>query len=135
MMEKYDPHQAPDPDEWNEVDESERILLVQRYHRRKHIRLPNEVLHATIHAIVENQVAMGDKLNVAATVDRLMSEGLNRHEAIHAIGSVLAERLYTVLGGGATAARATPEATERDWASRLDKLSAEEWRNMGEQED
>jgi UDP-N-acetylmuramyl tripeptide synthase len=32
---------------------------------------------------------MGDVTVVLATLDRLMREGLDRHDAIHAIGSVL----------------------------------------------
>jgi hypothetical protein len=61
---------------------------VSAYHRRNRIRLPNPRLHSTIHAIIENQIAEG----MAKTRDalaRLISEGLSRHDAIHAIGSVL----------------------------------------------
>jgi hypothetical protein len=45
--------------------------------------------HAANHVIVENQLAMGDATVVPATLARLMQEGLDRHDAIHAIGSVL----------------------------------------------
>jgi hypothetical protein len=37
----------------------------------------------------ENQVALGDVTVVPVTLARLMLEGLNRYEAVHAIGSVL----------------------------------------------
>jgi hypothetical protein len=40
--------------------------------------MPNTVLHSAIHNVVENQVAMGDELNVANNLQRLMSEGLDR---------------------------------------------------------
>ena len=42
--------------------------------------------------IVENQVALGDAFAARAVLLRLMAEGLDRHEAIHAIGSVLSEQ-------------------------------------------
>jgi hypothetical protein len=40
------------------------------------------------HVIVENQIAMGDATVVPATLNSLMREGLNRHDAIHAIASI-----------------------------------------------
>ncbi|MGY4511289.1 hypothetical protein [Bradyrhizobium sp. USDA 3650] len=45
-------------------------------------------MHAVIHAVVESQIA-DRELPVRAAAQRLMSEGLDRHEAIHAIRSVL----------------------------------------------
>jgi hypothetical protein len=57
---RYDPHQHIDPDDWQALDESERIELVRRYHRRERIRLPNETAHAAAHVIIENQIARGD---------------------------------------------------------------------------
>src|SRR6516164_9600323 len=86
----YDASKAPDPEEWLELDEQDRIDQVIDYHKRS--KLPvgeNNKLHAVAHVIVENQAAMGDATVVPATLDRLMLEGLNRHDAIHAIGSVL----------------------------------------------
>jgi len=49
--------------------------------------LPNAHLHASIHAIVENQLAQ-EVVLMKDSLDRLRAEGLDRHEAIHAIGSV-----------------------------------------------
>jgi hypothetical protein len=93
----YDASKAPDPEEWLELDESERLDLVISYHKRA--KLPvgeNNRLHATAHVIVENQVAMGDATVVPATLDRLMREGLDRHDAIHAVGSVLVGIIFDV---------------------------------------
>jgi len=45
--------------------------------------------HAATHGIVENQAAMGHATVVPTTLDRLMRDGLDRHDAVHAIGSVL----------------------------------------------
>ena len=123
-MNRYDPHQAPDPKEWNELDETERIDEVLQYHKHNRIRLPNAVLHATFHVIVENQTAMGDELNVARTLKRLMSEGLDRHEALHAIGFVLSNHMCALMNGTASA------FSESLYASELESLTLEKWRQQ-----
>src|SRR3974390_3021207 len=97
-MKQYDSDQEPLPDEWLGLDEQERILLVEEYHRRHRIRVPNATLHAVIHVIVENQLALKESV-VVETIARLRNEGLARHDTIHAIGSVLAEQLYSALRG------------------------------------
>ena len=124
-MREYNPHKSPDAEEWNELDEAERMLLVEQYHKRKRIRLPNRRLHAIIHVAVENQVSMGDELNVKETLDRLMSEGLNRHDALHAIGSVLGEHLHAVMGGE------TNDLTHSQYFEGLRDLTAAKWQEMG----
>jgi hypothetical protein len=94
MSLQYDPNQHIDPDAWLEFDESERIEAVKEYHRRAQVRLPNATLHATTDVIAENQVALGDAYPVRSVLLRLMEEGLSRHDALHATGLVLAERLF-----------------------------------------
>jgi len=87
---RYEADKAPDPEEWLELDESERIDLVIDYHRRAKKPVgQDKKLHAIAHVIVESQVAMGDATVVPAKLNRLMQEGLSRHDAIHAIASVL----------------------------------------------
>lgn len=122
-MERYDPFNPPGAAEWLGTDEGERIELVRHYHRQAKAGLPNARLHAMMHVVVENQVAMGDELPVRRTVDRLQTEGLDRHEAIHAVGSVLAEHMYDLMKTG------SPETdpNNRYWAS-LEKLTADGWR-------
>ena len=61
------------------------------------MQLPNAKIHAVTHVVVENQVLLGGETPVAAALDRLMQEGLSRHDAIHAIGSVLAPVLFDIL--------------------------------------
>src|SRR5438552_8802003 len=95
-MDSYDPDTPRPSGEWLHTDEGERIELVSSYHRRKKIRLPNAQLHAVIHVIVENQLGMGETV-VGDTLVRLQSEGLSRHDALHAIGSVLPEDCDEVL--------------------------------------
>ena len=57
----------------------------------------NPILHVTIHQTVENQLAAKDPPVVHETLERLMRSGLSRHEAIHAIGSVLCEEIWEIL--------------------------------------
>jgi uncharacterized protein YoaH (UPF0181 family) len=89
MLTKYDPERAPDPGRWLAQDEHQLISIIERYHRRERIENERPRVHATVHMVVENQVAMGDELPVAEAVQRLMGEGLSRHDAIHAVGTVL----------------------------------------------
>ena len=95
-MKAYDPDTSTASIQWLELDESERIELVAAYHRRRKIRLPNAQLHAVIHVVVENQVALGEDVVVNALA-RLQAEGLNRHEALHAIGGDVAALRSVVL--------------------------------------
>jgi len=120
-MESYDPLNAPDPDEWQSVDEQERIILVMEHHREAGVELPNERLHATVHVIVENQIALGDEIPARATLERLIREGLDRHDAIHAVGNVLVDYMQELAGGDAAA-----NSNER-YYEELKKLKAAEW--------
>jgi hypothetical protein len=122
-MNAYDPDTSSAAIQWLELDESERIELVAAYHRRKKIRLPNAQLHAVIHVVVENQVALGEEV-VVNTLARLQAEGLSRHEALHAIGSVLAEDLYELMREPA----AGPNQAYARYLDRLGALTAEDWR-------
>lgn len=93
----YEAMKGPDQRKWLAHSEGERIEAVEAYRRKHGVRVPNPFLHATIHVVVENQVALGDETPVEQTLVRLMKEGLARHEAIHAIGAVLASHLDDLL--------------------------------------
>lgn len=123
-MERYDAETAPEASEWLRSDEGERILLVELYHRDARIRMPQRArrLHASIHTAVENQLAEKDEPVVRALV-RLMTEGLSRHDAVHAIGSLVAEQIYK-----ATKAEGTPESNRAHYYDSIEKLTAESWR-------
>lgn len=99
---RYDPATAPDAATWLALDEAKRLDLVSAYHRRTRAKLPNAQVHAALHAIVENQLAQGFALAKDA-LDRLRAEGLDRHEAIHAIGSVLMGHVWGLMWEGAKA--------------------------------
>ena len=122
-MNRYDPSQTPDPNEWLELDEQERVVLVERNHRRAHIELPDITLHATIHVVVENQLASRDDPVVRA-VARLMKEGLTRHDAVHAIGSVVSEYIFDALH-----LNDTPEGSRARYYAAIERLTADKWRD------
>jgi hypothetical protein len=125
-MDAYDPASDPDPTEWLALDESERITLAEEYHRKSGESLPNPRLHATLHNVVETQIAMGDELPVRRTLVRLMKEGLHRHDAIHAIAAELANALYQ-LGKDPGNPATDPN---RIYFKALERLTARRWRNQ-----
>ena len=120
LPESYDPLDAPDPAEWLTLDEGERILLVEQFHREAGLEVQDETLHATVHVIVENQIAEGVE-PVVRTLTRLMREGLDRHDALHAIGCILAELLHGIATGELT------ESVGAKYYSRVERLTAKRW--------
>ena len=105
MLTRYDPERPPDPERWRAQDEMQLVEIVERYHRRAGIRLPNERVHAALHVMVENQVALGDRTPVAEAVERLMGEGMSRHDAIHALGAVLDTHVFRAHSTGVPVSR------------------------------
>jgi hypothetical protein len=126
-MQPYDPLEAPDPEEWLALDEQERIDLVLNYHRKARIRLPNAKVHAIVHAMVETQIALEDETPARRTAQRLMDEGLDRHEAIHAIGWVLIEFMSDLMDEPES--RAEPNAP---YFAALERLTVEDWRRFAQ---
>jgi Domain of unknown function (DUF1841) len=124
-MKRYDPEIAPDGEEWLELDEGARQALVEDFHRKARIRLPNRTVHASMHVAVENQVAMGDDLPVAKIIDRLLGEGLDRHDALHAVASVLWEHLFNLMTRGQSAG----EDPNAPYYQALSRLTAASWRS------
>jgi hypothetical protein len=121
-MASYDPDRPPRAD-WLQTDEGERVEIVASYHHRGKIDLPNTQLHAVIHVVVENQLALGDPV-VVETLARLQKEGLTRHDALHAIGSVLAPDLFELMQENTE----TTGETYHRYLDRLQKLTAKAWR-------
>lgn len=120
-MERYDPLTPPDAAKWLSMDEQERLGLVRDYHDRAAIKLANARLHAVFHVIVENQVALRDAFPAERALHRLMAEGLDRHEAVHAIGSVVNNFMHDVLN---SASDGEPSST---YLAALERLTAEDW--------
>jgi hypothetical protein len=123
-MGRYDPEEAPIPNDWLALDEGERIYMVEQFHRHAGVRVPDLLAHATFHVIVENQLALPDQAVVRDTLQRLLREGLSRHDAVHAIASVLVVRVHALSQPAASAVDA--EAT---YHANLRRLTAERWRS------
>jgi hypothetical protein len=123
----YEANEQPHSQIWLELDESERIDAVMDYHRRTRVKLENPELHAIAHVVVENQVVLGEATSVPATLDRLMDEGLDRHEAIHAIASILMSIVSDI-------AREADDGSDINakYDRELGKLTAAGWRSQAE---
>ena len=120
-MREYDPNASLDPEQWNSLDEDEKLALVQQYHERFDSDVPDVNLHSLVHTIVENQIALGHEFPVAATVARLEREGLDRHDAIHAIASILVDHLHEISSGSHT------KDINEQYCEALSGLTAESW--------
>jgi hypothetical protein len=121
----YDPETAPDPAEWLGLSEMERIRVAQNFHLSARIKLPNTKVHAVIHAIVENQVATGFGPTCRA-IKRLQSQGLSRHEAVHAVGSVVTEFAYQSLQNPQMSSAGDSQIQMND---AIERLTADAWRS------
>jgi hypothetical protein len=117
--EGYDPDRGPEGAAWLAMDEQLRAIAVEKYHRAAHIRVPNLRVHSLLHVVVENQLAQAYE-PASRALTRLMAEGLGRHEAVHAIGSVLAGQVHAI----ATDQQADPGVYE----VQLNELTVEKWR-------
>lgn len=124
-MATYEPSKKPIAEEWLALDEAERIELVRAFHRRQKNLVPNLDAHAVVHVVVENQLAE-DFPAAKAALARLQSEGLDRHDAVHAVGSVLLEHMQNLMKGSPSGG--DPNAP---YVTALEKLTADAWRRSG----
>ena len=118
---RYDPDRPLEPSEWLDLDEGERLLMIESYHKKARVRLPSRRMHAIIHSAIETQLAEGFA-PATRTVERLMTEGLDRHDAIHALGSIMAQHLFDTVKGHSSFNR-------NRYSQDLDHLTAEGWRH------
>jgi hypothetical protein len=130
---EYDPATGPsDRDRWLELDEHDRLDAIRVAHEglapssgtpaaAAGADAANPHAHAAFHMIVENQLALDDPRQTRKALARLMGEGLDRHEAVHAIGAVVAEHLYT-------ASRSGRAFSSQSYAKQLARIDAEWWR-------
>lgn len=128
---RYDADVPPQAEAWLELSEDEQIQIVERYHERLRVDLPADrrMLHAMIHATVETQLAM----QLPAVVDalaRLQADGMNRHEALHAVGSVLVDHMH-----GLMVEERAPTDPNASYSEALHGLTAKSWREAWEEED
>jgi hypothetical protein len=57
----------------------------------------NPILHVTMHAVVEKQIAGGEPPETGQTVTALERRGLAHHEAVHRVASVLVGEIWYVM--------------------------------------
>jgi hypothetical protein len=122
-MTPYDPDRAPDLAEWLAADESERIAAVEGFHRQFGMSVPQSRLHAAIHVVVENQLALPEG-DVVRALERLHDQGLTRHEAIHAIGMIVSDVMFEALRGAPSDA---PGISSASYLERVRRLTASDW--------
>jgi hypothetical protein len=136
--EPYDAAQAPDPETWLAHGEDRRHLLVEAYHSRAGILLEDDIGHVALHVAVEDQIAEANQSTLRA-MERLMGGGLDRHDALHAVGSVLGEHLLNIiekLAEGSTPSASELEASHHAYYAALERLTADSWRrSLDEDED
>jgi hypothetical protein len=96
--------------------------MVATFHMVNRLRSGSKKAHAAMHVVVENQVAMGFGPTVRA-MERLQNGGLSRHDAVHAVASVVAEHLHSLMSGGQTEASQTQQSRLNAAIERLDAKS------------
>ncbi len=121
-METYNPLRHQNAEEWLALDEYERIRLVKEYHEN-YDDVADDALevHAVIHVIVENQLALEVEF-VPATIAKLTRQGLDRHEAIHAVGAIITDNIFDLLKGN------IEEISPKRHRRKLERLTAKRWR-------
>jgi hypothetical protein len=101
---------------------------VEKYHRAVRAKAARPKADAVFHAVVENQIAEGMD-SVVCTMDRLMKQGLTRHDAIHAIASCVAEHVVAAMN---LEEEYTEEIAHARYEAALERLTSETWRRMHE---
>lgn len=111
-----------DSEQWEALDTDERINFVMEYHQEAGTEAPpDEYSHALLHVVVENQIALGNETPVETAFHRLLDGNLDRHDAIHAIASVLVNHIYELMHGDDRA-----KGNDEYYAD-IEKLTAEKW--------
>jgi hypothetical protein len=120
----YNPDNAPNPTEWLALPEQERIRVAFMFHMARRLKSGNAKAHAAIHVIIENQIAMGFGPTVRA-MTRLQTQGLSRHDSLHAIGSVVSSHIYEATRQHVETDSHTVQAAMN---AAIERLDVESWR-------
>lgn len=122
----YDANHAPSSELWSALDERDKLDRVARYHTAaldpsRHP--PSMQRHAGMHVGVENQLASGKPPQVAEALARLIRDGMNRHDALHAVGWVMTEHMKRAVE--------TRKPIDNDaYLHDLEQLSLQRWLEM-----
>ena len=121
-MESYHPLKQPVPEERLALDEDERICLVRDLHETLD-ELPEDAfnLHTMFHVIVENQIAENVEF-IPETIAKLIRQGLDRHDAVHAIASIVCKDIFDLMKGN------KQEFSAKQYRRKLEKITAKRWR-------
>ena len=119
----YNPNIQIDKQQWLEMDEAQRIAIVETFHAQNDEDLEEEAktLHASFHVIVENQIAQNVTI-VEQTIAKLIRQGIDRHEAIHAISAIMSEDILNAARGEGE------EFTIKKFRKKFEKITAKRWR-------
>jgi len=121
-MKIYNPSIPPKADIWLELDEKHRLNLINDFVENYEQEIEKEArrIHAAIHMIIENQLALSVELTTE-TYNRLKRQELDRHQIIHAIGAVISEDIFELMNGN----KENPFEGQK---LRLKKLTAKRWK-------
>jgi hypothetical protein len=125
----YDAAQAPDGARWLGWQEDERIQAVRRHHLTAplpHPLPPSVDAHSAIHAVIETQLAQNDPPEVRRALGRLLSEGLSRHDSVHALGTAFANQVWEMTQVEGADRNFDLEGYKRE----LEALDAARWREL-----
>lgn len=117
-----------DPKTWLRMPEEQRLSLVTDFHANDKDGAAMDAgqmnMHCSIHVVVENQIAMNEPPNARQAIERLLEEGLSRHEAVHALGSVVSTQIWRTM-------REKKPADNDAMAREFDELTAATWLASG----
>ena len=120
-MKQYNASKKPTPELWLSLDDDARLELVEQYVEKFERKIDDSAksIHASIHMVVENQLALNEDVTIKA-YQRLMQQGLKRHETIHAIGAIILESIESGM-------KEKSDEPIVNYKNRLRKLTAKRW--------
>lgn len=124
-VDSYDAATPPNGPEWLTMGQEERTQLVIDYHTSIGDVGDNAPTHCLLHVIVENQLALGPHMEpVRERLRQLMAQGMDRHDALHAICYVLLRHMQWA---GMAAQQGDHDAR---YFRELKRMTAQKWRGV-----
>lgn len=120
---RYDADVNPDPVLWISTRKEERWQAIERYHVESSACFGDDVgFHAFMHSLVEEMLMSEQMPSVGAAFARLRTEGIQRHQAIHALAYRL-RNLISKLSEGAELTQDDSDAAIQE----IDQMTAASW--------